>query len=696
MYGVMNAAAAAVPCPQCGTALTADAPDGLCPRCLLGLNFGGPPHDLAGDAADASSPQGRAPEPAAPEAIARRFPHLEILECLGRGGMGVVYKARQPRLNRLVALKVLAPGREQEPRFAERFAREARALARLAHPAIVAIHDFGESDGLFYLVMEYVDGANLRSLIRDRKAPPADALSLVPILCDALQFAHDQGVVHRDIKPENILIDSQGRLKIADFGIAKILGPAGPAEPLTEARRIIGTPHYMAPEQVEHPSSVDHRADIYSLGVVFYELLTGELPLGKFSPPSRKAALDPRLDAVVLRSLEKEPGQRFQRAVDLKAALDSVRTSLSDAPPEGVSNHADASQARTSPAVSPPPPHPPGPAADVAASVRQVRIAAAGLILGASANLLVGALILAGAVGLVALDRRGVDLDGALPPLVQWLQGPDPSGVKSAVFLGAALMLIGSLLTLLGARSMRRLASYRFALFATTLGMVVPPGNLFGLPWGLWALSVLGRRNTQSAFHARWTAPGGSPWKSGPAAVRVAVAVAIPCLLLLGIRFWMESGPSADRGRNEILRAQLALQADRAKEALIRAQSTASSAAAAAAAPIVPPVAIETIPTAGASNVDPGLTEIRVTFSKPMKDGQWSWANWLPETFPEITGTPRYLADGKTCVLPVRLQPGRVYGVWLNTGQFQNFTDSDGLPAVPYLLTFQTRDENPR
>ncbi|MGE3310180.1 MAG: serine/threonine-protein kinase, partial [Limisphaerales bacterium] len=394
----MNAAAAdTVPCPQCGTARSADAPDGLCPRCLLGLGVGGPPHDLAGDdAGEESAPSGGKPEVVAADAMARRFPQLEILECLGRGGMGVVYKARQPRLNRLVALKVLAPGREQEPRFAERFAREARALARLAHPAIVAIHDFGESDGLFYLVMEYVDGTNLRSLIRDRKVPPANALSLVPVLCEALQFAHEQGVVHRDIKPENILIDTQGRVKIADFGIAKLLGPAGLSEPLTEARRIIGTPHYMAPEQVEHPAAVDHRADIYSLGVVFYELLTGELPLGKFAPPSHKAGIDPRLDAVVLRSLEKEPGQRYQRAGDLKVEVDSVRETLPDSPSEptlatesrGVETRPDIDASRVPPTTPDP---------NASASVRHLRIAAAGLTVAALANLLVGSLVLAGA-----------------------------------------------------------------------------------------------------------------------------------------------------------------------------------------------------------------------------------------------------------------------------------------------------------
>ncbi len=146
----------------------------------------------------------------------------------------------------------------------------------------------------------------------------------MPQICEALQFAHDEGIVHRDIKPENILIDKKGRVKITDFGIAKILGaPAGKIS-LTGVRTVMGTPHYMAPEQMEKPQSVDHRADIYSLGVVFYEMLTGELPLGKFQAPSQKVHLDVRLDEVVLRSLEKEPGRRYQQASEVKTRVETI------------------------------------------------------------------------------------------------------------------------------------------------------------------------------------------------------------------------------------------------------------------------------------------------------------------------------------------------------------------------------------
>jgi serine/threonine protein kinase len=224
----------------------------------------------------------------------------------------------------LVALKILAPEKEQDAQFAARFTREAQALARLNHPNIIGVHDSGEAEGLYYLVMEFVDGVSLRHLIRSHKLTPEEALAIVPKICEALQYAHDRGVVHRDIKPENILLDAAGNLKIADFGIAKILGTDRAQPAITLATHVIGTPHYMAPEQIEKPHLVDHRADIYSLGVVFYEMLTGELPLGQFQPPSSKAALDVRLDEVVLGALAKEPDRRYQHASEVKTDVETI------------------------------------------------------------------------------------------------------------------------------------------------------------------------------------------------------------------------------------------------------------------------------------------------------------------------------------------------------------------------------------
>ncbi|HEU6446862.1 MAG TPA: DUF4019 domain-containing protein [Verrucomicrobiae bacterium] len=310
-------------CPKCGAPLPADSPEGLCPRCLVAMNLA-TQTELPGE----TGPHGtqiNKPPPSPPlpvSDIAKLFPQLEILECLGRGGMGAVYKARQPRLDRVVALKILSPEKQNEPKFAERFEREARALAKLHHPNIVTVYDFGEVQGNFYLLMEFVDGLTLRQLIQSKKLSAPEALTIVPKICEALQYAHEQGIVHRDIKPENILLDKTGRVKIADFGIAKILGDGERAN-LT-AEQVIGTPHYMSPEQIEKPEKVDHRADIYSLGVVFYEMLTGELPLGKFLPPSSKVQIDVRLDEVVLRALEKEPERRYQQASEVKTRVETI------------------------------------------------------------------------------------------------------------------------------------------------------------------------------------------------------------------------------------------------------------------------------------------------------------------------------------------------------------------------------------
>ncbi|MEZ0385600.1 MAG: serine/threonine-protein kinase, partial [Verrucomicrobium sp.] len=268
-------------------------------------------------------------EPAPPpEVLAPHFPQLEILECLGRGGMGVVYKARQKSLNRLVALKLLAPERAGDPQFAAHFAKEARALATLNHPHIVSVYDFGESGGYYYLLMEYVDGVNLRQVLQTKRLTPQEALAIVPPVCDALQCAHDHHIVHCDIKPENLLMDKSGVVKIADFGIARIVEPnpgAGVGHALSEGAGLVGTPDYAAPEQGS--GNADHRADIYSLGVVLYEMLTGERPKGKFEAPSRHVQVDIRIDEIVLRALEKQPELRFPTAGALRTSIEAVISS---------------------------------------------------------------------------------------------------------------------------------------------------------------------------------------------------------------------------------------------------------------------------------------------------------------------------------------------------------------------------------
>lgn len=327
-------------CPQCGTPLPAGVLAGLCPACLL----------KAGAAADTVTEPRQAPfNPPTVAELAVKFPQLEILELIGKGGMGAVYKARQRQLDRVVALKILPPGIGDDPAFAERFAREAKALAKLNHPGIVTIYDFGRADGLFYFLMEFVDGATLRQLLNAGRVSPREALAIVPQICDALQFAHDQGIVHRDIKPENILLDRRGRVKVADFGLAKIVegetgepnmkGPAMASPALTESGKVMGTPTYMAPEQKEHPDAVDHRADIYALGVVFYQMLTGELPGQKIEPPSHKVHIDVRLDEVVLRALEKKPERRYQQASVLKTEVETIASEDAGSPKPEAAPH---------------------------------------------------------------------------------------------------------------------------------------------------------------------------------------------------------------------------------------------------------------------------------------------------------------------------------------------------------------------
>jgi serine/threonine protein kinase len=328
-------------CPQCGAEMAGTG--SLCPRCAARL--------LQATQTD-TSPEVRGKHaftPPAPSELASKFPQLEILGLIGKGGMGAVYKARQRQLERVVALKILPPGIGDDPAFAERFTREAKAMARLNHPGIVTIYDFGCAGGLFFFLMEFIDGVSLRQLMEMGRVSPREALAIVPQICDALQYAHDQGIVHRDIKPENLLLDRQGRVKVADFGLAKLVGSAavagaqlrtsgesgvpaaeagipGAASNLTEGK-VMGTPRYMAPEQVEHPAAVDHRADIYSLGVVFYQMLTGEMPDRPIQLPSKRVQIDVRLDEVVLRTLEREPACRYQQVGQLKTAVETITQS---------------------------------------------------------------------------------------------------------------------------------------------------------------------------------------------------------------------------------------------------------------------------------------------------------------------------------------------------------------------------------
>jgi tRNA A-37 threonylcarbamoyl transferase component Bud32 len=457
-------------CPRCGAVLPADAPEGLCPACLANAAFGTEP----GSTAAGSAGHGTGSPPPTPEEIARRFPQLEILELIGQGGMGIVYKARQTKLDRIVALKILPIASGRDPAFAERFAREARTLARLNHPNIVAIYDFGEADGLFYFLMEFVDGLNLRELEQARQLTAEQALAVVPKICDALQFAHEEGVVHRDIKPGNILIDRKGRVKIADFGLAKLLGKPGPDVTLTGAGHRMGTPHYMAPEQIDRPQLVDHRADIYSLGVVFYEMLTGELPVGRFAPPSQKVHVDVRLDEVVLRALENNPERRYQQASDVKTDVESITSSQT--------LHAQ-------PATSQPTPTRVLPTQTARAEER-VRIPGFALTVYAIVNLVFLAIpIILGLTKVAALFSRS------------YMGGFPVERLPMTMLPLPVLFLASQICLLIGAARLRDLSSYGWALAAALIALL-PTGPLWlvGLGLGIWTLIVIHQPEVRAAF----------------------------------------------------------------------------------------------------------------------------------------------------------------------------------------------------
>ncbi len=302
-------------CPSCGKA--SEVPSDLCPACDAPLGA------LAGKATRPWGPGGKgepAPDPADLLEPGAMLGGYRIEGLLGHGGMGVVYRAMQDSLGRPVALKVLARHLAEDESFVRRFDREASALAALNHPNIVAIFDKGASEGRFYFAMELVDGVSLRRVLTEKALSPAEALSAMPDLCSALEYAHGRGVLHRDIKPENLLVARDGRIKIADFGLARLTGERASGE-LTRTRTVMGTRDYMAPEARQTARQADHRADLYALGVVLYEMLTGELPIGHFAPPSEKCGVDAQVDAVVLKALAADPDRRWQRASEIAEAL---------------------------------------------------------------------------------------------------------------------------------------------------------------------------------------------------------------------------------------------------------------------------------------------------------------------------------------------------------------------------------------
>jgi tRNA A-37 threonylcarbamoyl transferase component Bud32 len=441
-------------CPKCGAKLPPNAPKGLCPQCLMKAGLQAGSECETGGASDAQSqtPADTTTQPGfippEPEQLAEKFPQLEILELLGQGGMGAVYKARQKQLDRLIALKILPPEVGQTEAFAERFTREARSMAKLNHQHVVTLYEFGKTDdGLYYFVMEFVDGTDLRRVMLAGELGHPQALAIVPQICEALQYAHTKGIVHRDIKPENILLDKDGNVKITDFGLAKLLDRPANIYTLTRAGQRMGTPHYMAPEQIEHPDQVDHRADIYSLGVVFYEMLTGELPLGRFPPPSKKVEVDVRLDEIVLRTLEKEPDRRYQHASEVRTEVETI-----------------CSDKRSG--------------TDLKSIRHRVWIPAVGLLVAGAINFL-------GIFGILLSVFISESI--AIIPIV-------------------ILMTAHTVVVIFGAWNLMQLMSYRLALAGSILGILpFGPGAIVSIPMGIWALVVMTKKEVKAAFGQKET-----------------------------------------------------------------------------------------------------------------------------------------------------------------------------------------------
>lgn len=282
------------------------------------------------------------PAPAHPD----RYEGFELLSVLGRGGMGTIYMARDIELSRIVALKVLNRDLAHEEAFARRFQAEGRVLARLDHPNIVRVFSLRRMADELMIVMEFVEGGSLKDVLRQAMLPPARAVGIARQVLEALAHAHEHGIVHRDIKPSNILLARDGRVKIADFGLAKRISTAD--DDTTRTHGAFGTLHYMSPEQVVGDRDVDARSDLFSLGTMLYEVLTGRLPFARDASHYRilktiaelefpdlraqKAGLCPELVELVERAIQKDAADRFGSAEAMLRALDAVDLDAADAP----------------------------------------------------------------------------------------------------------------------------------------------------------------------------------------------------------------------------------------------------------------------------------------------------------------------------------------------------------------------------
>jgi serine/threonine protein kinase len=316
-------------CLTCGIAIPKGWQSG-CPRCLANRLLGEPTEFLGAESPNISqSPASGFEKPhdklPTPEELTALLPTgtYQVGDFLNQGGMGTIYKATQIRLKRPVAIKIMRRDIGKDYDFETRFEREAQSMAKLNHPNIVSVIDFGEAGpDYLYIVMELIDGVDLMELIRSGQMTQEVALSLLPQVCDALQFAHEHGIIHRDIKPSNIMLTLDGRVKIADFGLAKRYDAESSF--LTQPGTGMGTPDYAAPEQFDPNSPIDHRADIYALGVMIYQMVTGLLPRGSWKPPSERSPVSSQWDKIISRAMQSDPADRYQQALDVKTDVSSI------------------------------------------------------------------------------------------------------------------------------------------------------------------------------------------------------------------------------------------------------------------------------------------------------------------------------------------------------------------------------------
>src|SRR5262245_34279186 len=340
-------------CRKCGSKIFSDAPEGLCGRCVLKAALG----DFAAAPAAGGGDPGHVDKPAREGTKATHAAELlgelgdyELLEEVGRGGQGVVFRARQKTLNRTVALKVISLGQWASKAHIKRFRLEAEAAVKLEHPGIVPIHEVGERDGSCYFSMKFVEGGQLDEVAKRKPMPIRDAVELIAKVARTVHYAHEHGILHRDIKPGNILLDAKGKPHLTDFGLARLVESESS---VTQTLDVLGTPSYMAPEQaMGNNAAISRVTDVYGLGAVLYQLLTGQPPFAGGAtfetikllldteprpPRLLNSKIDRDLSTICLKCLQKDPQRRYSSALALAEDLERwLRHEPIQARPSGI------------------------------------------------------------------------------------------------------------------------------------------------------------------------------------------------------------------------------------------------------------------------------------------------------------------------------------------------------------------------